>query len=71
MGYPENQECWEANGINGFNPYKSLINDNVYVVDNFYIKVKLLYLREHYYPNANVKLVEVIDGYSIWKFYLE
>ncbi|NLA96555.1 MAG: hypothetical protein GX838_06925, partial [Clostridiaceae bacterium] len=50
MGYPDNQECWEDNGIDGLNPYKSLINDNIYVVDNYFIEAKLQYLREHYYP---------------------
>jgi hypothetical protein len=71
MGHPENQKCWEDNGINGLNPYKSFINDNVYIVDNYFIQTKLQYLREHYYPNANVELVDVIDGFYIWHFYLE
>jgi len=71
MNYPDNQECWEDNGIDGLNPYKSLINDNVYVVDNHYTEVKFLYLREHYYTNVKIELVDVIDGFSIWKFYLE
>lgn len=71
MGFPENQKCWEDNEINGLNPYKSFINDNIYIVDNYFIQVKLQYLREHYYPNAKVELVDVIDGFSIWRFYLE
>ena len=71
MGYPADQECLEDSGINALNPYKSFINENVYVVDNASIELKLLYLRKHYYPNVNVKLVEVVDDYSIWKFYLE
>ena len=70
MGHPENQKCWEDKGINGLNPYKSFINDNVYIVDNYFIQTKLQYLREHYYPNANVELVDVIDGFYIWHFYL-
>jgi len=70
-GYPEKQECLEDNGIDEQNPYKSLINDNIYVVDNHYIEVKFLYLREHYYPNVKIELVDVIDGANIWKFYLE
>lgn len=71
MGYPDNEKCWEENGINGLNPYKSFINDNVYVVDNYFIKYKLAYLRKHYYPNATVELVDEIDGFHIWRFYLE
>ena len=71
MAYPDNRECWEDNGIDGLNPYKSLINDNIYVVDNHFIEVKLLYLRKYYYPNVKAELVEVIDGFNIWKFYLE
>ena len=71
MAYPDTRECWEDIWIDGPNPYKSLINDNIYVVDNHFIEVKLLYLRKYYYPNVNAELVEVIDGFNIWKFYLE
>lgn len=71
MGYPDNEKCWEDNGINGLNPYKSFINENVYVIDNYFIKYKLAYLRKNYYPNAAVELVDEIDGFYIWRFYLE
>ncbi len=51
------------------NPMKSLVKDNVYVVDNSSIEMKLNYLKEHYYPEARVELYKEIDGYQIWKFY--
>ncbi len=70
-GYPDNELLWEKQGIDSANPYKSLVNDNVYVVDNNFYETKLDYLREHYYPNARRELVDVIDGYKIWKFYKE
>ena len=51
------------------NPLKELVNDNVYVVDNCNVDLKLKYLKEHYYPNARVEFVKEIDGYQIWKYY--
>lgn len=51
------------------NPMKSLVKDNVYVVDNSSIEMKLNYLKEHYYPEARAELYKEIDGYQIWKFY--
>lgn len=70
-GYPDNAALWEEQGIDSINPYKSFVNDNIYVVDNNYYETKLDYLREHYYPDARRELVNVIDGCYIWKFYKE
>lgn len=51
------------------NPIKSLIEDNVYLVDNFYHEEILTYLQEHYYPNARKELYKTLDGFNVWKFY--
>lgn len=49
------------------NPLKSLVNKNVYLVDNNHIELKINYLRQHYYPNAWAELYKEVDGYQIWK----
>ena len=69
--YPSNLDAWEANGIDPYNPYSSIINDNIYLVDNGDINIKLNYLRTYYYPNAQVELIDEVDGFKIWKFYVE
>lgn len=53
------------------NPLKELVRDNVYVIDNCNVELKLNYLKEHYYPNARAEFVKEIGGYQIWKFYKE
>ena len=51
------------------NQMKSLVIDNVYLVDNYNLEIKLNYLREHYYPEARAELYKVLDGYYVWKIY--
>ena len=51
------------------NPLKSLVKENVYLVDNLSVENKLRYLQEHYYPEARAELCSVEGGYQIWKFY--
>lgn len=53
------------------NPLKSLVKENVYLVDNQNLEIKLNYLREHYYPNARAELYKTLDGYQVWKLYEE
>lgn len=67
--YPDLVKLLENKGVE--NPLKSLVDDNVYLVDNRYLEIKLNYLREHYYPDARVELYKEVDGYQIWKFYKE
>ena len=71
MQYPAEREMMERHGIDPDNPYKDLVKDGIYVVDNKYYEIKLMYLRKYYYPNARRELVDTIDGYMIWKFYEE
>ena len=68
-GYPEVVKILEKNDIS--NPMESLVEKDVYVIDNLYIDAKLEYIKKHYYPNARVVLYKEIDGYKIWKFYKE
>ena len=50
---------------------KQLADKDVYLVDNYYVDLKINYLREHYYPEARAELQKEIDGYQIWKIYTE
>lgn len=68
FGYPTNDSCWEAQGIDVENPYKTLIHDNLYVVDNRQYETKLAYLQKYYYPDVKQELVATIDGFKIWKY---
>lgn len=52
-------------------PLASLVNANIYLIDNYYPERKLIFLQEHYYPQARIELYKEIDGYQIWKFYKE
>lgn len=51
------------------NPIKSLLNEDVYLIDNFFHNEMLDYIKEHYYPNARKELYKTLDGFQIWKFY--
>lgn len=53
------------------NPLKSLVEENVYLVDNQNLGLKLDYLKEHYYPNVRAELYKTLSGYHIWKLYKE
>lgn len=49
------------------NTTKALLNKNVYLIDNSTQEVVLTYLKNHYNPNLELKFIDTIDGYSIWK----
>ena len=70
MRQPGEKSALLANGADPDNPFKSLINDNIFLVDNWGYEFKILYLRRYYYPDAELKLVDEIDGYKIWKIYI-
>lgn len=65
--FPEVVNKFESERLS--NPLKALVKEQVYVVDNYNVDLKLNYLKEHYFPNARVELIKEIDGYQIWKFY--
>ena len=70
MQYPAETYAYELNGIDPVDPYKSLVNDNIFVIDNEYYGLKLAYLREHYYPDAQIALVGEASGCKIWKYFI-
>ena len=69
MNYPGEIYAMTENGIDTVNPYRSLINDNIYLVDNYLYELKLAYLRKYWYPDVQMELVDEIDGFKIWRFY--
>ncbi len=68
MQHPAELALWRSRGIDPMSPYRSLVNDNIYVVDNRYADAKLAYLRKYYYPEAVKELVDTVSGMKIWKF---
>ena len=70
MRYPDELQVWNNKGIDVVNPNESLIKDNIYVVDVYNINTRLEYLREKYYEDIGVQLIENVDGFDIIKYYL-
>lgn len=50
------------------NPMKSLLDENVYLVENLYQEEILQYLKEHFGCNIEMYLIYDIDGYNVWKY---
>lgn len=67
--FPDMVELCENKNIT--NPLKSLVDEDVYLIDNNNVELKVNYLREHYFPEVRAKLYKKIDGYQIWKLYRE
>ncbi|MBR3342157.1 MAG: hypothetical protein IKG30_11130 [Clostridiales bacterium] len=70
MRHPGEIYALEQNGCDPYNPFKNLTNDNILLVDNWGYEYKLAYIRRYYNSDAEIELVEVIDGYSIWNIYI-
>ena len=67
MRFPEQNELFEYNKISIDTPYKSLVNSNIYLVDNYFSDSKLEFIREHYYPDAQLEQVGTVNSFCIWK----
>lgn len=67
MHHPGECSALMANGVDPENAFKSLSNDNIYLVDNWGYEVKLLYFRRYFCPEAEIGLAGEVDGYKIWK----
>jgi hypothetical protein len=70
MRHPGEIHALESHGCDPYNPFKNLTKENILLVDNWGYDYKLEYFRRYYCPEAEMELVEVIDGYSIWRFYV-
>ena len=67
VNFPDVLNLLKSNKVE--NPIKSLLDENVYLIDNFYPEEILIYIQEHYYPDARKELYKTIDGFQIWKYY--
>lgn len=65
--FPGCYYVWGENGLNPYNPYENITNDNILIVDNYYYYTKVNYYKQYYDENAELNLVQECDGYSIWK----
>ena len=67
MRHPGERSVLADNGADPDNPFKSLLNENIYLVDNWGAECKIAYIRKYFCPDAEIILVDMIDGYKIWK----
>lgn len=65
--YPDVRNLLKSRDVG--NPLRSLIKDDVYLVDNDTVDMKINYLKEHYCPNAWAELIKEVEGYQIWKIH--
>lgn len=70
MRHPGERSALIVNGADPDNPFKSLVNDNIYLVDNWGYEYKIAYYRKYFCPDAEIALVGEIDGYMIWKIFI-
>ena len=69
--FPSVNEDLLAHGLDPDALVRSVVNENVLVVDNNLYEFRLLYLREHYFPNARMEQVDEIDGFKVWRYFEE
>ncbi len=70
MRHPGEIYALEKNGSDPYSPFKSLTNENIYLVDNWGALYKAEYVRRYYNPNVQIEEICEIDGYKIWNFYI-
>lgn len=70
MHHPGEVYALSANGCDPYNPFKNLTDKKVYFVDNLQAAYKLAYVKQNYYPDADIELVKEVDGYLIWNMYI-
>ena len=70
MRHPGEIYALEMNGCDPYNPFKNLTKDNILLVDNWGYEYKITYIRRYYNADAEIELVDVIDGYPIWNIFI-
>ena len=63
---PAKNEFLKDNGIS--NLIYELLDNNAYLVENIYQNQILEYIQNHYDKDVDMDLVEIKDGFKIWKF---
>lgn len=67
--FPGCYYVWSVNGLDAKNPYRTITNDNIRVVDNLYQLTKINYYKQYYNVNAVEQEVGSYSGYSVWKIF--
>ena len=70
MHHPGEEYALSCNGADPRSPYKSLTNENIFLVDNWWPELKLAYVRKYYHQDAEIELMGTADGYQIWNIYV-
>lgn len=65
--YPSCHETWAYNGLDYYNPYSTIANDNILIVDNYYQLTKINYYKQYYDAEAEEELVGTCGYFNIWK----
>ncbi|MBP5260525.1 MAG: hypothetical protein J6Z43_00190 [Clostridiales bacterium] len=67
MQFPGQNDVFTYNGIDPKDPFRSLTNGNIYLIDNYFADNKLTYVKEHYDPEAQAELTGDVGGFKVWK----
>lgn len=65
--YPTCHETWAANGLDYYNPYATIGNENILIVDNYYQLTKINYYKQYYDAGAEEEYVGKCGFFNIWK----
>ena len=65
--FPNCYAVLEENGIDPFNPFSAVANDNIFIVDNYYQLTKINYYKQYYDPDAIEMQIGEKSGFKIWK----
>ena len=65
--FPNCYAVLEENGIDPFNPFSAVANDNIFIVDNCYQLTKINYYKQYYDPDAIEMQIGEKSGFKIWK----
>lgn len=65
--YPGCYYVWAENGLDPYNPYRTIANENILVVDNQFQLTKINYYKQYYNSDAIETQVDEKSGFIIWK----
>lgn len=65
--YPSCHETWAYNGLDYYNPYSTIANDNILIVDNYYEVTKINYYKQYYDADAEEVFLGNCGFFKLWK----
>ena len=65
--FPNCYDVLKENGIDPFNPFSAIANDNILIVDNYYQLTKINYYKQYYDSDAIETQIGEKSGFKIWK----